>query len=601
MTHAQKFSTSVQDFLLFGPSDDSGLPLSVEKIESEWEEINCNQQALRAKLNGHVIALQSQQLTLQSNHVMSKYLDLCSLEAEYELRQLHQLVDKLANSSDPRLLPAIVEDIVRVAPSALPVNTKIYSYLTATCDEVSRLMLQSFHSLFEDHLEASSINNTEKNSWAVFYDLGKHKVIAYVLACLLPHVIAAARDLADIYEKSLDMILSPLWSRFYFHLVAAREDGSLNQVLWTFEFAKIFCQSLIGLFEFVTSSTCLMSLVEHHGIISNNTFLLDKVSRFMRAHISQCIDSLTIVTREEALCFAECAIEFDGFLTDFGVATLYTTTVVRDYPLIFNFWIHADVLYVKKLLLSAIDTDDCLTSVFIDSNSMLNQSADEFFFSFVYQSCWIMTHMCPYRYNFLDELCIDTIYHIIVEPVILSAMGFVLFQIRTDPLLVSLSKGNLVKSCADHFKSVTKILNSVNALIAALLNSKECKFVQHFICINGRFHDNWKSLRTELSANIIFSGSSRIKNVSHILDMTFLTPEISDESIQVVNQESNSCKVAQDPGSNRGNFCDILDFAAKQLSLISEGLQSQWIETLELYKLPKFEVKLHKQFETKTL
>ena len=102
---------------------------------------------------------------------------------------------------------------------------------------------------------------------------------------------STSKQLLEVYQDCLDSIFTPLWGRFYFHLTSSRDAGSMEQILWTFEYTHTFIHLLLRFCSNLTTSDSAIVVTfpgadfREAGISQ----IIEKTCRFMRSHVAECL------------------------------------------------------------------------------------------------------------------------------------------------------------------------------------------------------------------------------------------------------------------------------------------------------------------------
>jgi hypothetical protein len=504
----------------------------------------------------------------QTDEVMKKYSHLISLKLQEKLLLVAQCLNELKLNQNHRRIPYFIHKIIHVAPKVLPTDSQIFHLLTETVDVIKRQLLSEFHSSFESHLvkseELISENDQKMTSWSEFLSTARDLIVSYSMVAILPTYFQDSTHVLCIetYKDCLDSAFTPLWGRFHFHLGAARESDSTEQIIWTFEYSKSFLSLLSELCASITSpSSSLEEESEWKGgletLLSSelmNSFriaaieqIVEKSCRFLRAHVAECIALEDSISSESPLSpfvisLLDCSLDLDSHFYSLLEETvkkgsagsvsntrlsysLPVSLVFSDHPLCRKLWLSADIDHFKTALLSSSHPPQYLT--FHDNQLSLETDLSfENNFSFHYNAltssssssssssfpsppssvlslsplsgrnnrssrCYICVYECLYlfqltcqRYSFLNRTSFDLFISQVIEPVVMSMIGFLWFYKRMNPALRELdTRGILpfyVKSSAqmEEYCGYLDTVKYAKELLTQLEN-----YYSHFICL----------------------------------------------------------------------------------------------------------------------
>ncbi len=283
---------------------------------------------------------------------------------------------KAAQTDAIKAIPARVLEVFRCVPRSpdiatlctIPKKSKVLTNLNTHVKNLKSTVLSQFQRQFEDILSLSGKDGADASGgsgsaqiWQDFLHSSRDWLLAYGLLSILPVAITEPPTAVhNAYIQAIDEALTPLWGRFRFHLKQASgasmtsvskvttannmpETGSSNhgisgskhQVLWTFQYCKIFAQLLIDLCDQMTTTInnndngagiskeeksdgavylneLLKELPRSHSDdpttsselnaeilrFSSQNFLLNKCIRFFQAHIA---DVLMLATSNSGL------------------------------------------------------------------------------------------------------------------------------------------------------------------------------------------------------------------------------------------------------------------------------------------------------------
>lgn len=614
------------DFLAFGPApvaqsndQDQGpasaeclptaqqISLKCRNIERQWAARGAVESALKGRLRAAQEQCRRRTAELQRADVLGKYQRLCSLEAKHQLVLLHKALLSLHDCADTTAVPALVADVVSSAPPVLPQQSRLYELLLSTTQVYREKILTSFQSNFENHLRDSADATHSQNLWVGFLADARAPVVAFVLLSMLPVALAAVGDVVEAYEESLDRVLAPMWSRLHFHLTTAREEGTLKQLVWSFQYAKNFIETLATFASAVITDTFVCQLLSRSGHTVSADCILKKVSRFMRAHVAVFVEVLSPLSRDTALQMIESALELDGTLEEMGLDSPFVSEVICDYKPAFKMWIEADREYALDRLRSSCPAgrDDTVsysgrfTRAFTCGSKVIGKTSEQGnCFICVYEACWLLLNLCRRRYSFVPLQCEDSIAAEIVEPVLCAALGLLLFRIRTHPVLVALSKQSMPNKVTYDMENsvmgpVCAVLESAQYLLDTLGIMSASSALSKLHCSTGRFERRWLNLRRQLSATSMFAsargGSVPLKSATEVVFSAF-SPDLQTRTADGLQDKGTVTTPRSKPTVPtrvvQQSLKDIFVFAESQLRLMCQGLVEEYKEVAANHFLP---------------
>jgi hypothetical protein len=380
-------------------------------------------------------------------------------------------------------------------------DTEIIKYCQSVSNAVRSKLLSEFLQRFEQHLEKEDVSDAQsEEDWVAFIAVSKGWLLAYSLVAILPLAsrnVSATRVL-DRYRESLDEILMPLWGRFHFHLQHARESLSREQVLWTFQYAVQFVSLLANMLESMLSAGKLKVVCDADYRSAGTSHIVDKVVRAMRAHIAVVLVNCGQGSAKDdfdatVLVLIESALELDRQLQLAAPnkgRELYLSNIFVEAPSSLQAWLRSDYEYFRQ--------------------AMLGCAGDAYAFKFHVHGagfpsrCYFGVHRCLSllttalcRYQYLaPRSAKDKFSHYILEPLLLSGMGVLLFKLRHDPVLQSILEE---RSCDDLQiearsglpKALGELLDSSAYFVEAMRNA----VTPHSHSSSDRIPHKWKMLQ----------------------------------------------------------------------------------------------------------
>jgi hypothetical protein len=629
------FATRVKDFLFFGPqASDEGASRAIHATATgllrDWDDWKKSQEVLKGRLrdavqrNERIVQMAEPAVTFE------KYEKMCLLEAEVIMTRLAASLNDLQAYKDVEDIPRLVSHIIEVAPDSLPEKTTLYSAFSATSTRIGCDIVKKFNTSFEAVLGGTRDENDSRLLWTAFLREGRSQIVAYVLLSILPKALVDRRGaaLGEAYERSVDEILTPLWSRFYFHLVAARDQGTLMQLLWTFDYAKGFVDILNSFITDVIADQTISKLLEFNKNAVSGAQVMEKFTRFMRAHVAEYVVILSPLSRGAALAIVESSLELDYFVCGFSPVSQHISDVICDMKAAFQLWMDADASFslnrLQQLLTigkgSPYDLrfeNDSVRLSEADSHGVIAVIPSRYMtavncFSVVYEILWLLTNAFIPRYQFVSQFSQDLIIEKIFEPLLCCLLGAVLFRIRTDPVLVALSKGQSDAAYGDveaYFSgSMSQVLQSVAYAVSSLSQMDK---LGHMVCKRDRLENLWRRTRSRLSAASMFSLSAAQVRLEDIFDLCFSVKKdpskpsprggaadqqgseprdqgtmgedagyIKESSEQPAGDAIADGNASSSSSISAGDrkLAEVVEYATSQLMLICEGLTSQYKE-----------------------
>jgi hypothetical protein len=250
-------------------------------------------------------------------------------------------------------------------------------------------------------------------------------------------------------------MLSVFWfrmilGRFHYHLESSRATGSIDQIMWTFSYAKSFVVFLCDLSSQIAISGQLKLLCDRDYEGAGAELVMGKSIKFMRAHIAHVISqfslpSMLMVTQATRSGFVESCFEFDEFMCQLvqrncsaqSMTTLRLSHIIYEEKDFFGTWIRGEHSCFLKLTSKALE-DSKATYNFEFGNKTANSSSHGRCYNGLYQCIRILS-IASKRYVHMPPSAQDIISEIILEPILLCCVGLCLMRIRTSEMLFALS------------------------------------------------------------------------------------------------------------------------------------------------------------------
>jgi hypothetical protein len=539
-----------------------------------YQELELNRENLLQKCTETQSQARYVNKIFKDEQIMESYRHLIHLKLQEKLLSVAQCLGELKSNRNHLRVPYLINRILTVAPKALPPDSQIFLSLKATVNEIKAQMLSEFHSSFEAHLlkseELISESDRKLMSWSEFLSTARELIVAYSMVSILPSYFQDSNHklCIEAYKDCLDSAFTPLWGRFHFHLGAARDSGSKEQILWTFEYSKSFLGLLSELCGSITSSSPSNEREQSQGgkweeegdgglhqMLSPELMIafrlaameqiVEKSCRFLRAHVAECISSLS----ESALplfvtSLLDCSLDLDAHFCGLLEETvqrgsinstppppisysLPVSIVFADHSLCRSLWLSADADHFKNALLMAsrppqfltfgdehllpsLESDTSYEKNFsfhlnVISSSSSDSSDSSSNPSFTLSSslistssssssrCYICVYECLYlfqltcqRYAFLNRTSYDSFISHVMEPILLTLLGFLWFYKRMNPQLRELDTKEVLPfylRSAQKMEEYCGFLDTVK-YVKELFRQLESSFIK-FICLKS--------------------------------------------------------------------------------------------------------------------
>ena len=535
------FSTRLQEFLILGPSPDftasaayddlrdecktmdvtseqasnrskdrlKKLHMATTILQTEWEQHKEEECILQDQIDIILAKVNHMQSILGATDVHTKLKLHAELTVKIQLLTLADTLNNLLNFSHVSAIPTLVFGVVNSLPSYIPETATIRRRMHDVVQEVKSALLTSFHTEFESHLEQKRDANDAKAMWSSFLGGARDWLLGFALVSLLPLLISDAQSLImERYTEALDEALTPLWGRFHFHLTSARESRSVDQLVWTFNYAKSFVAMLIDLCTQLTSAGQLQRL--HAGDYKTVALvhIVDKSIRFMRAHLAQSIVDFSPMTRIVCAQVVERSLDLDSTLAKYTIALppLSISAVLYDARAVHQLWVESDREFFTQFMVKVCGES---TDIIYGFRTAFHQQSTERGANEVSTSpsssssstskrqsrCYHGIYDCLYvfslalkRYENLPTASHDIFSGAILEPLLAIAVALFLYRIRANLALYCIANGLLPYSeplsrnpetnelhapqtLVDFFDSVQYFQLSLGALISSSSSS----------------------------------------------------------------------------------------------------------------------------------
>lgn len=597
----------IQDFLAFGPASSSSsespdgiqvsdISRSCSLLQRQWDDRTAHETSLERRLKEALVKCEQRADVLAASEILAKYSHLCTLEVKYQLIGLHRTLVALQNCGATAEIPQRVADIVAAAPAVLPAESTMYKLLSATTASFSEKLIKQFEVDFEEHLREAGDNPHSQKMWCSFLEDSKVPVVSFILMNMLPVALSGLGSVVESFENSFDKALTPMWSRLHFHLTMAREEGTIKQLMWSFQYAKKFVDTLSALGFSVLDDSLVIQLVSTSSDAIDMGFILKKISRFMRAHVAVFMEVLSPHSAQTVLQTVESALELDAMLRMKGLDSLYVSEVVCEYKPALLLWLDADRNYAMDRLRSVCpqgrDDTVAYASRFKRSFPSLKkipggQNSDVNCFRCVYEVCWLLMHVFRLRYSFLPLQCGDDVVDQVIEPTLCAALGLVLYRIRSHRVLVALSKNRVPIGIGHDIEQaittpVVEVIDSVKYFLECLSLLSSEKTFSNTKCLPERFEQKWKRMRHQLSAHSMLISSQEpgtsIASSVDVISFAFASAPSSYNAND--NRAPDTCGTLKPMIS----LTTILAFCDQQMRLICRGLVEEYQDVATVHK-----------------
>ena len=469
---------------LLGEDDDTGceqlFSRLVESAKTLHELTSCRRyeygtlQNKSASLN-EVIAFINN--TLATSSIEDKIVQHKRFQNATCLVVLESKLDKLRRYKHIKEIPNLIIELLtseRTTFSLLADNLLMKTVLLETMDEMKCKISESFNIEFEDHLlidiEETSKDGTSNASvmdmittkkWLHFLSKAVDYILSYVLISILPTssiILSTKKEnenghgnknddfiVYERYKESLDEILIPFWSKFYFHLSTAREEKSTEQLLWTFKYTASFVGIIIQLCDKLESTTILQQLYKGNYRQINYDYIYSVSLRLLRAHIAQCTVLLSkeinlIEIKNDLIQFIENVLQLDDklrLLLNQTIQKSDTTliSVLCNAPFIHQIWIDTDLNYIKQ-------KESKFLSRPLVCELKFGTSAHSKYkcFGNIYETFSLFLLFCK-RYKYNSEQSQQAFSNLIIEPLLCTCIAILWLKVKSSENLRNISNG----------------------------------------------------------------------------------------------------------------------------------------------------------------
>lgn len=446
--------------------------------------------------------------------VLEEYKRYVLAKRELDILECVRALLRLRAWKSTREIPALVLAIS--VPDGITREMKVSQLLVGVVGEVKLALLQRYHEGFGCSLSDDAVSGLapgaevetggvaadgeegqhlerHRQQWAEFIEETREWLVSYTLVALLPHTREDLRVVLERFQDALDTTLTPLWGRFSFHLVHARESHSIAQLMWTFAYARDFASMLDTLCATLTqgkagtSEAPLVRLIRgvRSGAGGGNQsgggapggyaqaakqYIADKVCKFMRAHVASVLSEWHPLADGTLFQVVESSLELDHFLyadillgtqsaPRLGVGQAHSKEQVPvlgqsvagllyDVRELFLRWVSADLDHFQRLLAAELGSErgafeqrsfslqvepdaDVPRSRFVAPGARL-----------VHHSSCVGVHLCCHlfvlacaRYRHLPRQAQIVASKCVLEPLLCCANTVLLYRAHSHPLL----------------------------------------------------------------------------------------------------------------------------------------------------------------------
>lgn len=374
-------------------------------------------QGIRDKCeDAHDYLSQLQEVATNNYQVVSKFALFVRTEHKIQILTMVKLLRRLDQCSNILELPRIVIEIKDTAKMTILEKSRIYTYMTETVRIKKAKLLQKFHKLFEEHLDAEISSSTDpraeegnsstandddiysgqKQIWRTFLQRSRQWLLAYAMVSILPSsIIKSSKMVVERFKEALDEAMTPLWGRFYHHLKMGLESYSRSQILWTFKYAASFIEMLHNLCGHITAADEMRlvytasataagapkseSIIDFHIVAKSQ--VLEKALKFLNAHVASIFVLVSPWEDIFGMQLVDEILEFDVWLSSYHPPS-YLCHILYESKVFFHHWMlleqsliyrHFDPATTAANIVSNVGSSDGTNS---NNNSNSRQASD---------------------------------------------------------------------------------------------------------------------------------------------------------------------------------------------------------------------------------
>lgn len=567
----------IESLLLFGPEEEvtgkvkegpdrrAQILTSIADCHTKFQSLHHLQEELNEKLVKAKEEINHQHSTILQYHeeqVLPKYEQYLQTQYKLQLYSLMKVLKQLENETNIEKIPSIILTIPSKIPKVLHARSKMKDMISLIIDRKKLKIIETFKQFFENHFQkiqnqqeedqkkedpgvssvsvsSSSSSSNDMGNWEDFLRQSRHWLLVYTLLSILPAILLqqSSNSILEAFKESLDIALTPLWGRFYYHLSLSIEIKSRKQILWTFYYTKSFIEMLFNLIIQITLNQQVLKV-----LYSNINYLqaaedqiIEKSMKFLKAHIASIlvIEVLPSVSsgklgggwdREFGIQIIEEVLELDQWLSSYirsSPSNLVSSSsetglqesrgyyqgmceVIYDCKDVFHHWMLEERKLVFEKLQQYTTNDDtsfslCLPSTnflfdtddvipLVSSKNKLNNtlrasdndesssSASLRCYNSIYHSLSLFI-LLRQRYSFFPLNAQILLSEIILEPLLCYTLSLLLYRIRNHKLLYQISINTFMNKYPNNIDIHEYYLfqSTVNYLVTSLQQSSiEC-------------------------------------------------------------------------------------------------------------------------------
>jgi len=397
-----------------------------------------------------------------------------------------------------------------------------------------------------------------------------------------------------------------------------------QQIVWTFKYAKNFIQMLSGLCDRITVSSTFTRLAESipqltstvkSPVISdrkddNNNSLNEefrlagrehvaiKAGKFMKAFVARVLEQHFIPSEQKSTGIDEPAASYNSsFFSQFLEEILeldetLRTTLMNETRQYCSDSVIEVIASQRNLFAKWISIDH--TFFLFSLRGLLAKPKNAFAFDFnhhedsdkafalterkhrcyrgVYRLVELLQLACQ-RYANLTDNAKRRVAEVLLEPLLVTAIGIFLFKIRSDAALLSISMKVKYHTHSAALDSIGELLDSINYFQLSLKQFPH----KGFIASSTRMKKRWTALQGEIPKSIIEMSSSY--SLLNLLDKAFLS---ANDVVVVTLQSShrNNTAINALPEDNLGECVAVARGVAITLANV---MSSCWLDTNNKY------------------
>lgn len=338
----------IKYYLTVGSEGDTApvIKSSVEEFIHAWKLELSNRRAFSDSLKRELSYISNMKNAYEDTKIFTILRKHKRAQLEYQLILLGQKVNVLSNLKNVEEYPALLVDLMHSIPKYIGSDSRIILRVKECAQDLRKRFLFEFHEDFENHMKDIALISESKDVWTNFFSRSRNGLLTFFLVSILPTILS--NDLSIVHEKfkeSLDAALTPLWGRFHFHLSSAREEGSEEQLLWTFEYSKSFINMIVTLCLQISSTGLLNELHPTDYEAASKAQVAEKATKFIRAHCAQIIFTLPPKS-QFSLKLIENALALDHEIAQIAKSPSTTIcSIFADAKLLFAEWASNDFQY----------------------------------------------------------------------------------------------------------------------------------------------------------------------------------------------------------------------------------------------------------------